>query len=84
MKRVLYVMMALALVLVDFADASAQLYRRENRRGIRAFEEGKYDEAVNHYETALRKDTINTVPLLYNAAYAMHADRRDSTQNARF
>lgn len=74
--------MTLALVLVDFADASAQLYRRENRRGIRAFEEGRCNEAVEHYETALRQDTVNTIPLLYNAAYVLHRDRRDSTKNA--
>ena len=34
-----------------------------------------------HYDTALAKDTVNAIPLLYNAAYALHSDRRDSLQN---
>lgn len=75
-------MITCALVLTVFADASAQMYRRENRRGIRDFENGDYDGAVGHFEKSLGKDTVNVVPLMYNMAYVLHSDRRDSTQNA--
>ena len=83
MKRsVLYLMMVLVLILADIADASAQLYRRENRRGNRAFAARAYDEALEHYKNSLQKDTVNTLPLAYNMAYVLHSDRRDSTRNA--
>lgn len=75
-------MITCALMLNVFADASAQMYRRENRRGIRDFEKGDYDGAVSHFEQSLSKDSVNVVPLLYNMAYVLHSDRRDSTQNA--
>ena len=53
MKRsVLYLMMVLVLILADIADASAQLYRRENRRGNRAFAARAYDEALERYKIA--------------------------------
>ena len=81
MKRILYIVMTSVLMLLSFADASAQLYRRENRRGNRAVAEGDYDKAMMHYEKSLAKDTVNAIPLLYNAAYALHSDRRDSLQN---
>ena len=81
MKRILYIVMTSVLVLLSFADASAQLYRRENRKGNRAVAKGDYDKAMMHYDTALAKDTVNAIPLLYNAAYALHSDRRDSLQN---
>lgn len=83
MKRsVIYLMMVLVLVLADVADASAQLYRRENRRGNRAFAAQAYDKALEHYKNSLQKDTVNTLPLAYNMAYVLHSDRRDSTRNA--
>lgn len=80
-KSVIYLMMTIVLALVDFTDASGQLYRRENRRGNRAFEQGDYEGAISHYEKSLQKDTINKLPLLYNMAYVLHSDRRDSTMN---
>jgi tetratricopeptide (TPR) repeat protein len=73
--------MTLALVLADFSDASAQVYRRENRRGNRALAAGDYDGAIRHYEKALSRDTSKVAPLKYNMAYTFHSDRRDSTQN---
>ena len=83
MKRtVIYVIMVLVLAMASFAEASAQEYRRENRRGNRAFAKGDFDKAVGHYEKALAKDTVNTLPLIYNMAYVLHSDRRDSTKNA--
>ena len=83
MKRTLiYVMMVLVLAMANLAEASAQEYRRENRRGNRAFAKGDFDKAVGHYEKSLAKDTVNTLPLIYNMAYVLHSDRRDSTKNA--
>lgn len=83
MKRTLiYVMMILVLAMAGLAEVSAQEYRRENRRGNRAFAKGDFDKAVGHYEKALAKDTVNTLPLIYNMAYVLHSDRRDSTKNA--
>lgn len=73
--------MASVLVLLSVADASAQSYRRDNRKGNRAFASGDFDKAMKHYEGSLAKDTVNTLPLLYNAAYTLHSDRRDSLQN---
>lgn len=83
MKRTLiYMMMILVLAMAGLAETSAQEYRRENRRGNRAFAKGDFDKAVGHYEKALAKDTVNTLPLIYNMAYVLHSDRRDSTKNA--
>ena len=83
MKRyVIYLMMVLVLILADIADVSAQLYRRENRRGNRAFAAQAYDKALEHYKNSLQKDTVNMLPLAYNMAYVLHSDRRDSTRNA--
>lgn len=83
MKRTLiYVMMVLVLAMAGLAETSAQEYRRENRRGNRAFAKGDFDKAVGHYEKSLAKDTVNTLPLIYNMAYVLHSDRRDSTKNA--
>ena len=82
MKRILYISVAFVLVLLSVADASAQSYRRDNRKGNRAFAKGDFDKAMMHYEESLAKDTVNTLPLLYNAAYTLHSDRRDSLQNA--
>ena len=81
MKRLLYILMTLTLVFADFSDASAQVYRRENRRGNRALTAGDYDGAIRHYEEALSRDTSKVAPLKYNMAYTFHSDRRDSTQN---
>ena len=83
MKRpLIYMMMILVLAMAGLAETSAQEYRRENRRGNRAFAKGDFDKAVGHYEKALAKDTVNTLPLIYNMAYVLHSDRRDSTKNA--
>ena len=81
MKKILYIVMALTLVFADFTGASAQEYRRANRRGNKAFAEGDYEGAVMHYDKALSKDTVNTAHLRYNKAYVLHSDRRDSTRN---
>ena len=83
MKRsVIYLMMIFALALVDFTDASAQVYRRENRRAGRAFAEGQYEKAIKHYDKALVSDGADSLALLYNKAFVLHSDRRDSTKNA--
>ena len=75
-------MMIFALSLVDFTDASAQVYRRENRRAGRAFAEGQYEKAIKHYDKALVSDGADSLALLYNKAFVLHSDRRDSTKNA--
>ena len=82
MKKIIYISVAFVLVLLSVADASAQSYRRDNRKGNRAFAKGDFDKAMMHYEESLAKDTVNTLPVLYNAAYTLHSDRRDSLQNA--
>ncbi len=74
--------MIFALALVDFTDASAQVYRRENRRAGRAFADGQYEKAIKHYDKALVSDGADSLALLYNKAYVLHSDRRDSTKNA--
>ena len=74
--------MIFALALVDFTDASAQVYRRENRRAGRAFAEGQYEKAIKHYDKALVSDGADSLALLYNKAFVLHSDRRDSTKNA--
>ena len=79
MKRILYIVMTCVLVFLSFADASAQLYRRENRKGNRAAAKGDYEKAMVHYEKALEDDSLDV--LLYNAAHTLHSDRRDSLQN---
>ena len=71
--------MTCVLVFLSFADASAQLYRRENRKGNRAAAKGDYEKAMVHYEKALEDDSLDV--LLYNAAHTLHSDRRDSLQN---
>ena len=81
MKRIIYIIVTVALACSAFADASAQLYRRENRKGNRAFGRGDYDGALEHYSRSLSKDTVNVIPHLYNMSYVLHSDRRDSTQN---
>jgi Ca-activated chloride channel family protein len=75
-------MMIFALALVDFTDASAQVYRRENRRAGRAFADGEYEKAIKHYDKALVSDGADSLALLYNKAFVFHSDRRDSTKNA--
>ena len=75
--------MVAVLASADFADASAQLYRRENRRAGRAFAEGDYEKALQHYEKALQSKGADSLALLYNRAYVLHSDRRDSTRNMR-
>ena len=72
---------ALALVFVECADVSAQVYRRENRRAIHDFVKGDFDDAMMHYDRALSKDKENDVLLKFNKAYVLHNDRRDSTLN---
>ena len=74
--------MFFALVSAGHADASAQVYRRENRRAGRAFADGQYEKAIKHYDKALVSDGADSLALLYNKAFVLHSDRRDSTKNA--
>ena len=61
----------------------AQVYRRENRRGNRELANGNFAEAIKHYEKGLTNNKIDTLPLIYNMAIALHGDRSDSTMIAR-
>lgn len=61
----------------------AQVYRRENRRGNRELANGNFAEAIKHYEKGLTNNKIDTLPLIYNMAIALHGDRSDSTKIAR-
>lgn len=70
-------MMAIALMLASLDDASAQAYRRHNRRAVRAVGSGDYDRAMKQFNLGVVKDTSNAFLLKYNMAYALHQDRRD-------
>ena len=83
MKKILIYFISMAVLgSVGFADASAQIYRRENRRAGRDFKSGEYDKALKHYEKGLNSPDVDSLTLLYNKAYVLHKDRRDSTMNA--
>ncbi len=75
MKKILYIVVTFALVFVAFTDAVAQEYRRENRRGNRAYAEGDTEGALNHYKQALKADPSKKVPLVYNMSYVLHKNR---------
>ncbi|MBQ2372768.1 MAG: tetratricopeptide repeat protein, partial [Bacteroidales bacterium] len=57
MKNILYILVLLATVSV--ADASAQIDRREVRKGNRQFKKENYREADIEYRKALVKDSLS-------------------------
>ena len=57
MKKILYILVLLATVSV--ADASAQIDRREVRKGNRQFKKENYREADIEYRKALVKDSLS-------------------------
>ena len=83
MKRTIsYLVTFFVFVILWQGQASAQVYRSEVRKGNKAFmKKGSYDGAINHYKRALKADSLN-IPALYNMAYVLHSDRRDSTKFA--
>lgn len=84
MKRIfIFLMMVVVMALADCVDASAQLYRRENRRAGRAFAQGDYEKALEHNEKALQSKGADSLALVYNKAIVLHSDRRDSSKNAK-
>ena len=82
-NRILYVLISFAFILLCQGQLSAQEYRSQTRKGNKAFmEKGRYDDALEHYESALKSDSLY-IPAIYNMAYVLHSDRRDSLENAR-
>ena len=67
MKRVIYILLSVCLLLVSFADVSAQTDRREVRKGNRRFKEGEYTEAQVEYLKGLAKDSLS-IAANYNMA----------------
>ena len=67
MKRVLYILLSVSLLVVSFADAAAQTDKREVRRGNRRFDDGEYNVAQLEYMKALAKDSTS-VAANYNIA----------------
>ena len=67
MKRVIYILLSVCLLLVSFADVSAQIDRREVRKGNRRFKEGEYTEAQVEYLKGLAKDSLS-IAANYNMA----------------
>lgn len=67
MKRVIYILLSVCLLLVSFADVSAQTDRREVRKGNRRFKEGEYTEAQVEYLKGLAKDSLS-IAANYNIA----------------
>ena len=74
--------MTFALMTAGICNVDAQVYRRENRRGNRELANGNFAEAIKHYEKGLTNNKIDTLPLIYNMAIALHGDRSDSTKIA--
>ena len=60
-------MLSVCLLLVSFADVSAQIDRREVRKGNRRFKEGEYTEAQVEYLKGLAKDSLS-IAANYNMA----------------
>ena len=67
MKRVIYILLSVCLLLVSLADVSAQTDRREVRKGNRRFKEGEYTEAQVEYLKGLAKDSLS-IAANYNIA----------------
>ena len=79
MKRVLYILLSVCLFAVSFADASAQVDKREVRKGNRRFKDGEYTEAQMEYMKAVAKDTLS-VAANYNLANTLF--RQEDYDNA--
>ena len=79
MKRVIYILLSVCLLLVAFADVSAQTDRREVRKGNRRFKEGEYTEAQVEYLKGLAKDSLS-IAANYNIASAFF--RQEDHANA--
>ena len=79
MKRVLYILLSVCLLAVSFVDASAQVDKREVRKGNRYFKNGEYTEAQMEYMKAVAKDTLSTAAN-YNLANSLF--RQEDYDNA--
>jgi tetratricopeptide (TPR) repeat protein len=79
MKRVLYILLSVCLLAVSFADASAQVDKREVRKGNRRFKDGEYTEAQMEYMKAVAKDTLS-IAANYNLANTLF--RQEDYDNA--
>lgn len=72
-------MLSVCLFAVSFADASAQVDKREVRKGNRRFKDGEYTEAQMEYMKAVAKDTLS-VAANYNLANTLF--RQEDYDNA--
>ena len=79
MKRVLYILLSVCLFAASFADASAQVDKREVRKGNRRFKDGEYTEAQMEYMKAVAKDTLS-IASNYNLANTLF--RQEDYDNA--
>ena len=79
MKRFLYILLSVCLLAVSFADASAQVDKREVRKGNRYFKNEEYTEAQMEYMKAVAKDTLSTAAN-YNLANSLF--RQEDYANA--
>lgn len=79
MKRVLYILLSVCLFAASFADASAQVDKREVRKGNRRFKDGEYTEAQMEYMKAMAKDTLS-IAANYNLANTLF--RQEDYDNA--
>ena len=79
-RLILYMVLVLGPALTGLADSSAQVYRRETRRGNRDLSEGAYEKAREHYRKVYSGDSLIAA---YNLATALHLDRTDSAKVAR-
>ena len=77
MKRILYIVLFLSAV--SAMDLSAQIDRREVRKGNRDFKKENYREADIEYRKALVKDSLS-VAANYNLANALY--RLDDMEQA--
>ena len=71
MKRILYILTSIALLMSFCADLSAQEDRREVRQGNRKFKEEAYDEATIEYLKAIGRDS-SSVAANYNLANTLY------------
>ena len=72
-------MLSVCLLAVSFVDASAQVDKREVRKGNRYFKAGEYTEAQMEYMKAVAKDTLSTAAN-YNLANSLF--RQEDYDNA--
>ena len=71
MKRILYILTSIALLMSFSAEMSAQEDRREVRQGNRKFKEEAYDEATIEYLKAIGRDSLS-VAANYNLANTLY------------